>query len=308
MNIIPQITEFLSDLHDQDADMNIAIGIATTSHEFTYSYFSFPRFIDSWGYYIHVVCADSIQANTIIDHFKSKVSIFFLDMEPKKVNFSALEIINFNQGLNFRPLYPNSITVKAALDVIDRELDRPPLLYGHGDLAFQLASNLTGRDINFHWMTSRISASSKYSKMRHTFSHAEINSIDQLGEGYQKSGMLVACYGLDLKTLSKLAPSSGIKLFDVSGRSATSGKFDSAPLRLDISARLVSEIHFSLVGNRYQESMGRLVDDANRAFVSGGYPGLYGDFVVDSYKDPSFIIGIADGCGGFLERVNKKFK
>ena len=307
MRIISKIAEFLSDLGDQDADTDIAMGIVTTSYEFADPYFSFPRFIDRWGYYIHVVCADSEQANSIINHFKPQVRVFFLDMEPKKPDFSASEIINYNQDLSFRPLYPNFITVKAALDVLDSDLGRLPLIFGHGDIAFQLASNLTARGVTFRWIASRVSKSVKYLKMKHTFGHDEIVSVDQMGDVYLNTGMLIACFSVDVATLLKLAPEAGIKLVDVSGRIVISGDYENIPLKLDISARLVSDVSFALVGNRYKENIGRSVDDTGRSFVSGGYPGVRGDFVVDSFKNPSFIIGIADGCGGFLERVNKKF-
>lgn len=307
MKIISKIAEFLSGLGDQDADRDIAMGIVTTSYEFADPYFSFPRFIDSWGYYIHVVCADSEQAKSIINHFKPQVGVFFLDMEPKKPNFLASEIIKYNQDLSFRPLYPNFITVKAALDVLDTDLGRVPLICGHGDIAFQLASSLTARGVTFRWIASRVSKSAKYFKMKHTFGRDEIVSIDQMEDVYLNSGMLIACFSVDVETLLKLAPDSRIKLVDISGRIATSGNYKNIPLKLDISARLVSEVSFALVGNRYKENVGRSVDDTGRSLVSGGYPGVRGDFVVDSFKDPSFIIGIADGCGGFLERVNKKF-
>ena len=307
MKIISKIAEFLSGLRDQDADIDIAMGIVTTSYEFADPYFSFPRFIDRWGYYIHVVCANSEQANFIIDQFKTQVRVFFLDMEPKKPNFSASEIINHNYDLSFMSLYPNFITVKAALDVLDSELGRLPLICGHGDIAYQLATNLTARGVTYRWIASRASKSVKYLKMKHTFGHDEIVSVEQMGDVYLTAGMLIACFSVDVPTLSKLAPEAGIKLVDVSGRIVISADYENIPLKLDISARLVSEISFALVGNRYKENIGRSVDDTGRSFVSGGYPGARGDFVVDSFKDPSFIIGIANGCGGFLERVNKKF-
>lgn len=307
MRIISKIAEFLSGLHDQEADINIAMGVVTTSYDFTDPYFSFPRFIDNWGYYIHIVCANTEQANDIINHFKPHVRVFFLDMEPKKQNFSASQIIKFNDTLCFKPLYPNFITAKATLDILDSALGSLPLIYGHGDIAFQLASNLAARGVNFCWIASRVSKSLKYLKMKDTFINDEVVSIEQMGDTYLNNGMLIACYSVDDATLLKLAPEAGIKLVDVSGRSVTSGDCENSPfLKLDISARLVSEISFSLIGNRYKENIGRSVDDTGRSFVSGGYPGMRGDFVVDSFENPSFIIGVSDGCGGFLERVNKK--
>lgn len=308
MRIISKIAEFLLDIHDQEADINIAMGVVTTSYDFADPYFSFPRFIDNWGYYIHIVCANSEQANDIINYFKPHVRVFFLDMEPKKQNFSASKIIKFNDTLCFKPLYPNFITVKTTLDILDNASGSLPLIYGHGDIAFQLASNLVARDVNFRWIASRASRSLKYLKMRDTFTNYEVVSIKEMGDTYLKNGMLITCYPVDGSTLLKLAPEAGIKLVDVSGRSVISDDYENSPfLKLDISARLVSEISFSLIGNRYKENIGRLVDDTGRSFVSGGYPGMRGDFIVDSFKNPSFIIGISDGCGGFLERINKKF-
>ena len=72
MKILTQLTEFLSSLDNQDTEIDIAIGIATTSYEFTEPYFSFPRVIDHWGYYLHVVCADSAQADVIIKRIWSR--------------------------------------------------------------------------------------------------------------------------------------------------------------------------------------------------------------------------------------------
>ena len=41
---------------------------------------------------------------------------------------------------------------------------------------------------------------------------------------------------------------------------------------------------------------------------SGGFLAEKNDLIVDNFQKPAFIIGVSDGQGGFLKRINTTFK
>ena len=302
MSIINTIKDFIDNTKSEASDKKFALGIATTSFCFEQPFFSFPRIIEGWGYYFHIVCPSSDHADEIIQGLKGYIDDFFLDVEHKKLEFDHAEIQGRNAEISFISIYPNEITIRSCFDILDTVNGTQALIFGHGDLAFRLASLMRKKNLAFSWIASRKSTSQKYLAMTKEFGNRECDYLgDQINILYNFSPK-------PSRFLAEAVNQSKIKIVDA----ASKGAFGSVPegrvYSLDISARLVNEISFSLIGNRYSATYGRTTNNANVCFVSGGYPGELGDLVVDNYLLPSFLIGISNGSGGFLRRINKAFK
>lgn len=302
MRVIKKISDFIYIHQNQSSNVKFALGIATTSFDIDEPYFSFPKHIKNWGYYIHVVCGSSHQGSTIISDLHSCVDEIFLDMEPKKKEFSSHNITSEHPSITFHKIYPNCITVQATLDLIDKNSDKRPLLFGHGDIVLQLATALRSRGINFNWCPSRLSSSKKYQRMAQSFSDLKVAPITKL------HGMVVNCCAYNSDTFQQLLYSSDVRIIDVVGK----GHIDETTLKnvsvVDVSARIVSEISFIVMGNKFKNNRGQSIGHNNNILTSGGYIGRSGDLVVDCHTEPSYVIGISDGRGGFLKRINEIYQ
>ena len=98
------------------------------------------------------------------------------------------------------------------------------------------------------------------------------------------------------------------RIIDVVGK----GHIDETTLKnvsvVDVSARIVSEISFIVMGNKFKNNRGQSIGHNNNILTSGGYIGRSGDLVVDCHTEPSYVIGISDGRGGFLKRINEIYQ
>tara|TARA_B100000780_G_C21122021_1_gene454568 strand:+ start:2236 stop:3159 length:924 start_codon:yes stop_codon:yes gene_type:complete len=301
MSIENSIKGFITDAKKNNSECKFALGAVTTSFEFEECYFSFPREIKNWGYYFHVVCPSSESANRLLNNLGNLIDEFFLDMETKKLEFCPIEIKNKNSEINFRYLYPNDLTIQACIDLINYNKPQSVFIFGHGGLAFRLVQILDERKIDVKWCPSRKSMSKNYKKLKSSFSKLETSSIDKNVSLFLN---LSAYYSNFHQNLLKIP---NIKIIDVAGKASIANTGEMKIELVDISARLVNEISFLVNGNKYKENFGFREDIEGNVFVSGGYKASYGDFIVDNFKDPSYIIGISDGMGGFHKRVNQTF-
>jgi hypothetical protein len=301
VSIENSIKSFILDVKKNNLECKFALGIVTTSFEFEDSYFSFPREINNWGYYFHIVCSSSENANRLLKSLTGFFDEYFLDMEIKKLDFSATVIKNKNPKIDFRPLYPNDITIKACLDLIDIKESESVFIFGHGSLAFRLVQILDDSQIAVKWCSSRKSSSKNYNKLKSSFSELEASSIDKNVSLFLN---LSAYYSSFYKNLLRFP---NIKIIDVAGKASIVNTSEMNIELVDISARLVNEISFLVNGNKYKENIGSREDAEGNVFVSGGFKANYGDLIVDNFRDPSYIIGISDGIGGFSKRLNQTF-
>lgn len=302
MSIINTIKDFIDNSKSEASDKKFALGIATTSFCFEQPFFSFPRIIEGWGYYFHIVCPSSDHADEIIQGLKGYIDDFFLDVEHKKLEFDHAEIQGRNAEISFISIYPNEITIRSCFDLLNNTNGGHALIFGHGNLAFRFASLMSQKNLAFSWTASRKSKSERYSMMAKEFSTRECGSLAS------QVNILFNFSPQPSKFLTDAVNQPQIKIVDAASKGAFGTAYTGRVHLLDISARLVNEISFSLKGNSYSHTYGRITNNAGVSFVSGGYPGNFGDLVVDSYLAPSFLIGISNGNGGFSQRINSAFK
>ncbi len=302
MYIKDSIVKFISEIRNYEPDSQFSLGIVTTSADFSKPYFSFPRKIKDWGYYFHVVCPTSKDAINIIDELTDYIDEYFIDVEKKKSSFSAVEIKSQNPLINFKSLYPNNFATKACIDLIDSYKPKSVFIFGHGNIAFSLVKLINERNIILKWCPSRPSKSVKYNKLKSRFGELETSELSD------DISIFINTCSYESDFYKNLLKFSKLRIIDVAAKGSMTHIDEKEVNLIDISARLVNEISFHLKGNQYKKIFGRKKDKNNNNLVSGGYIGKKGDLIVDSYKNPTYIIGIADGNGGFIKRLNKIYK
>ena len=302
MYIKDSIINFIEEIRIHEPSSKFSMGIVTTSANFSKSYFSFPRKIENWGYYFHIVCPTSKDAINIINEMTDYIDEYFIDVEKKKSSFSAVEIKSQNPLINFKSLYPNNFATKTCLDLIDLYKPKSVFIFGHGNIAFSLVKSINERNIILKWCPSRSSKSIKYNKLKSRFGELEASELSE-----DVSIFINTCSHESDFYKNKLKFSK-LRIIDVAAKGSMTNIDEKKVNLIDISARLVNEISFHLKGNQYKKNFGRKKDKNNNHLVSGGYIGIKGDLIVDSYKNPTYIIGIADGNGGFIKRLNKIYK
>ena len=301
ISIIKKIKNFIIDAKQNSIKTKFCLGIATTSGFSDSPFFSFPRAIENWGFYFHVVCFSSSQGSEIVKALEDDIDSFCLDVEPKKDNFSFSLIETQHRHICFKHIHPNDLTVQACIDLISYELNRSIFIFGHGDLAFKLALQLRTKKIPFKWSASRQSNSKKYQVMKKEFSNLERDKLDSDCQLFVNFSPCKSNFFLNLSNYPD------VLIVDVAAKGVFDASLKDRVHILDISARLVNEVSYLLTGNSYSNNFGKSTDRLDVGLVSGGYPGDYGDLVVDNYLNPTYVIGISNGIGGFLKRVNKLF-
>lgn len=302
MYIKDSIINFISEIRNYEPHSQFSLGIVTTSADFTKSYFSFPRKIKDWGYYFHVVCPSSKEAINIIDEMTDYIDEYFIDVEKKNFSFSAEEIKDKNPLIEFKSLYPNNFATQSCLDLLDYYKPKSVFVFGHGNIAFSLIQSINDKNIILKWCPSRPSKSIKYNKLKSQFGELETSDLSE------DVSIFINTCSYESNFYKKLLKFSKLIIIDVAAKGSMTNIDKKEVNLIDISARLVNEISFHLKGNQYKHNFGRKKDKNNNYVVSGGYIGKRDDLIVDSYKNPTYIIGVSDGKGGFIKRVNKIYK
>lgn len=302
MDIKNSIINFIAEIGKHEPSSKFSMGIVTTSADFTKSYFAFPRKIKNWGYYFHIVCTSSDDAIKIITEMTGHIDEYFIDVEKKNSSFSAEEIKDKNPLIDFKSLYPNNFATQSCLDLLDFYKPKSVFVFGHGNIAFSLIKSINDKNIILKWCPSRPSKSIKYNKLKSQFGELESSNISE-----DVTIFLNTC-SYESHFYKKLLKFPKIIIIDVAAKGSMTNIDKKEVNLIDISARLVNEISFHLTGNQYKYNFGRKKDKNNNYLVSGGYIGERDDLIVDSYKNPTYIIGISDGKGGFIKRLNKIYK
>ena len=296
---LQSIETFILEKKDIAKHTRFALGLATTSSVSKDVYFSYPRYIQNWGYYFHLICTSTEDAINSITYLHSHINLFFLDVENKNKNFSASKIKEENKILKFKYIYPNNLTLLTCMDSIDIFGHQPMLIFGHGNLAFRLAVGLKEANINFYWCASRDSSSAKFRLMKSSFPEQQVDYVDS------NIKLFLNLSAYESSFYEQLTEFPQIKIIDVAAKGSLGSKFKSRVKNVDISDRLVSEVGFLIHHQRGDNNFGRSTFNEKYYCVSGGYLGSKGDLVVDNHINPTFVIGIADGQGGFSKRINK---
>lgn len=286
----------------------IAVGLISTGEVQNAPYISYPRELRSGHSYFNVVCASTHDATEIIFAVNRKVDVWFLDYEFKQRSFNREEIIDCNPKIKFRPLFPNRITIESILDLLCELKFASILIFGHGNIACSVADFLKACHLNFGWVPSRTSFSEKLQRMK--FLHADqcYSSVEQMAASEDNRLNILACRRLPERFFEESPSLRSGCVFDISGKGFTN-KLPSgfSVRRLDISARLVMWLENDLMPAAVG-IYGRSILPSGTPIVSGGYIGVRGDLIVDSHVEPKYVIGIADGVGGFLRKLNLTFK
>jgi len=298
--MIKLIKKFISYQKSINSDTNFSIGIATTSDNFDIPYFSFPREIEGWGYYFHCIFPNSDEATKTIANFHDLFDTIFIDVEDKNPNFISQKIINKNKNIAFKKIYPNKTTVKATLDLIEEHINRNIFLFGHGSIARELALNLLYNKVSFNWQESRVSKSKNYKKMVERFG-SEHKTFNKNFHNF-----IVNCCPNRSKYLDLICKNNDLNIIDVTGKYPFKDIPKERVRSIDVSSRICHEVAYYLQPNKYYKGYGKAsINNIN--IVSGGYPGLKGDLIVDNYHKPTYIIGVSNGKGGFEKRINAPY-
>lgn len=281
----------------------VCIGLCTTSNVGKeLGYYANPRKLANGYQYWHLVLSCTEEAIEIISVLGGLVDYWFLDIELKNSNFQPYKITPHLAGKNVLYIEPNALTVDAIMIKLSKNIEDRIMLIGTGRLAFALCNRLELSGANFRWFGSNSGkghSAKRLSKIygKYVYSSDEewapdliINtipaSIDLPEAVYDKTAKLfIEVSGVSLSYLRRL-------------------KCDS--VRLDIGQKLCTQV-LSLIETNDSELAGRR-PFAGVHFCSGGVIGKRGDIVVDNYLEPRYVIGIADGRGGFLKRLNSPFQ
>ena len=203
--------------------------------------------------------------------------------------------------LSCKQIQPNYITVKGTLDMILNYQPNSILLLGNGNIAKELALRLKLIDQEFKWTHPNNRTHSKNFYIMKTYFKSEY--IDSLDNNFD---CIINTIPKDNKINLEKIVNFKTNFIDVTGKSLDYlNNIKCNKIRFDISLHLINEIKSQQNILKNKLSVGRR-KFKNIYICSGGYIGNFNDFVVDNYLKPSYLIGIADGKGGFLKRINKK--
>lgn len=277
---------------------DLVIGLCSTSPVGgkTMNYFSFPRVHSEGFVYIHLVLRDTATAIQIVDEKRFSHAVYFVDIENKNPEFSATDIINRIGRENCYPIEPNALTVDAlVMRIFKVGFHLKILVAGSGLLAQSLCSRLQTSHADYWWTAKKGRIGT--TRMGTLFPERQAND-KMLGSFDIVINCIPVSQVVDFNAWVKpdcsFIEASGASLPELVSLNCTK-------LRLDVSAE-----QLAFVANRrhlikHEPVFGHGEFSGYRV-CSGGYIGDEGDVVVDNFRDPSFVIGIADGMGGFSRR------
>lgn len=307
MSLNENLERVISAILDCD-ESKVAVGLISTGEVQNAPYISYPKELRTGHRYFNVVCASTHDATEIIAAVTETVDVWFLDYEFKQSSFNRQEIIDSNPSIKFRPLFPNRITVESILDLLCELNFTNILIFGHGNIACSIADFMKSCNLGFGWVPSRISSSEKLQRMKFLFANECYFSAEKMAASADSHLNILACRRLPEMFFEESPSLKSGCIFDISGKGLTNKlPTDFSVRRLDISARLVTWLENDLT-HVAVPSHGRSILPSGTPVVSGGYIGLRGDLIVDSHVQPKYVIGVADGDGGFLKKLNLKFK
>ena len=283
---------------NQIRDRETVLGLCTTSTAGgkELNYFSFPKHHPSGFSYLHLVLQDTDTALQIIEDKRFSKASLFIDVEKKNAAFSAVDIIQKLGSREFHPIEPNALTVNALIHhIFEIGVNSNVLVVGSGLIAQAICQRLVICHENFFWIAAEGRKGTQ--KMNHLFPSKRadnqmagqfdivINCIPVTGvvdfnAWVKPDGLLIEASGASLPELSSLKCSK---------------------LRLDVTTEQLAYVAETRLRKTNKTVFGRAkVSDLH--VCSGGFIGEAGDIVVDDFRNPAFVIGVADGMGGFSKR------
>ena len=288
------LTEQIEKLSNQDW----AIGLCTTSPVGgkEMNYFSYPKKHLSGFTYLHLILRDTDTAIKIVEDQRFSNASIFVDVEKKNLAFSSQKIIDKLGQKPHHPIEPNALTINALMaQILKQGLQKKLLIIGSGLIAQAVCFRLSACHENFYW--TALEGRKGTANMHRLFpiQHADSNAMGEFD-------IVVNCVPIagifDVKTWIK---PDGL-FIDLSGVSLPElATMKCSKMRLDVGSEQLAYVFETLHQEKKNRTFGR-GEFAGFNMCSGGCIGNVDDVVVDDFRYPSFVIGIADGMGGFKER------
>ncbi len=287
---------------------------------------------------ISLLTSDKCNYDDLIINIANYASHIFVDLEKKQplnINdqfdqrnnlFSSIQDAisrnNLEDKLQIYPIKLNDITVNAVWKDISKDFEKIAGLrlgiVGTGNIGSKLITVLTDSGVKLRCFNRNINKaisvvnSVVLTKPEHViaspnivrrFEHTLINT----------SGLIVSCKDLneDLSEYLSLLPKN-FRVYLIGHSLLKEGslnKLKNHPVlikRVDVGKELLMYIIGTLMLRNY-ELYGNN-SNKNVTYCSGGYIGKKGEYIVDNYKDPQWIYGLADGLGGVIYENSEQVK
>ena len=280
---VQNIIDVISKIKTQDK--KIALGFATTSTDQRPVYFSFPKKIRGYGYYIHIVVTNDEDWGEVFK-LRNLADDVFIDCENKGRNLNPALALAKKQDIKYKLIYPNFLTV---LEILQRVNDFSPkhiLVRGRGFLADILCSELSRTNLDWFYDdfkqpdNLKFSTYPRWEKKRAEFEGLLINLAPNISS-YLADG--------------KIQPKDVI---DVSSDTNHRYKENVNVKFIDTSTAQANYVENILVS--YDQQVGRKRQENGDIYVSGGTPGRSGEYIVDNCNTPRFQLGRIDSNGALI--------
>ena len=280
---VQKIIDVITKIKKQDK--KIALGFATTSTDLRPIYFSFPKKIRGYGYYIHVIVTNVEDWGEVFE-LRNLADDIFIDCENKGRNPNLALVLAKEHNIKYKLIFPNFLTV---LEILQRLNDFNPkhiLVRGRGFLADLLCSELSRTNLDWFFDDLKYPDNLKFStyprweKRRAEFEGLLINL-----------GPNISSYLAD----GKIQPKD---IIDLSSDTQHKYKKNVNVKFIDTSLAQANYVESILVSHDLQ--FGRKRQKNGDIYVSGGTPGRPGEFIVDNCNTPRFQLGRIDSNGALI--------
>ncbi len=259
----------------------------------------------------------------IIKKFDGVVNIFFIDAENKLIKCQDL-LQKTQKIIKKSTVYPikgNDFSADAAyaiiLEIFKNVNHKNFCVVGAGNIGSKVALKLIELGSNVFILNSNYSSSKKTASAINTLKPNECiqkaKPIDKLKIPEKLDGILGFTRGVPVITSDfvKKIKKGGI-LFDGGTGTITDEAIKYAKIKklkvLKLDIRMGFESNIILMQNTRKLILEISGKKKMNGFdlVSGGHIGNHGDIVVDNFKKPTKIFGVANGCGGLLDKVESE--
>ena len=264
-------------------------------------------------------------AKEIIKKFDGIVDVFFIDAENKLAKCQNL-IKTAQKIVKKSTIYPikgNDFTADAAyatiLEIFKNINGKNFCVVGAGNIGSKVALKLieVGSNVfilNSNFNSSKLTAAAINTlKPKECIQSAIPISISKIPE--KLDGILGFTNGIPVITSQHVNKiKSGGIIFDGGTGTVTEEAIRYAKkrklkvLKLDIRIGFESNVVLIVNTRKFVSELIGIKKMNGFNIISGGYVGDYGDVIVDNFKKPKKILGIADGKGGLENESIKKFR
>jgi hypothetical protein len=263
---------------------------------------------------------DIVKLKSIIN---KKFNYIFLDNDSSKLKHESVNIYNSCKRLFINKKIisykPNDITVEACWNQVinfSSQIKNKVLIVGMGNIGTKLAIKLYESGLNIYATRKNHLSGKDNIKFIKKFIKKSDNFIK-----YEKSfddvlhnvSVIIACASkdhiIDTNSVKKIKSNSVI--IELGKNNLTPDAVNLARkknitiFRLDINMFMISHIDNIINVKRNQNTLYGRKKLKKYYLISGGYIGYEDDIVVDNFKKPRYIFGIANGSGDFKSRISK---